>query len=271
MGSKYDPALMIELGGELNALLAASRALTTNSADRFHPEVQPAAYRADLSILREVASVGSKISAHHPEIDVLVNNAGLHAFTQRKTREGFSEMVAVNYFAPWVLTKTLLSSLTARRGARIVTVGSEASRQSGGLNPEVDLLDTSPFSMRGSSRLYGKTKLMDIMFSLELSRQLVGTGTDVNCLDPGFNVTGLGRELGFAKPLAHVFNWMGIGDPQRGAGIIVKLASDPFYKGQTGLYLSNKGKRLSPFPPGGSEETRLKLWNHTSTLLSEFT
>jgi NAD(P)-dependent dehydrogenase (short-subunit alcohol dehydrogenase family) len=56
----------------------------------------------------------------------------------------------------------------------------------------------------------------------------------VNCCCPGFNVTGLGRELPFAGVLARVLTRLKIGDPRRGAGIIVRLATDPAFAGITG-------------------------------------
>jgi hypothetical protein len=43
------------------------------------------------------------------------------------------------------------------------------------------------------------------MFSQDLAGQLHGTGVVVHCLDPGFNVTGLGRELSFSAQLARGF------------------------------------------------------------------
>jgi hypothetical protein len=46
------------------------------------------------------------------------------------------------------------------------------------------------------------TKLLDVMFSLELADRLEGTAVTATCLNPGFNVTGLGRELRFAAPLS---------------------------------------------------------------------
>ncbi|WP_083958470.1 hypothetical protein [Herbidospora mongoliensis] len=42
------------------------------------------------------------------------------------------------------------------------------------------------------------------MFTLELARRLTGTGVTANCLNPGFNTTGLGRELRFAAPLEKI-------------------------------------------------------------------
>ncbi|MGO4612390.1 short-chain dehydrogenase, partial [Variovorax sp. 2RAF20] len=75
---------------------------------------------------------------------------------------------------------TLRDTLVQSAPARIVTVASEASRQSGSLDINKDLLDTALFTARGSSRVYGRTKLLGIMFSMELARQLESTGVAVN-------------------------------------------------------------------------------------------
>jgi len=228
-------------------------------------------YYVDFSDLSAVASTGKEIASQHPQLDILINNAGLHAFQQRITKDGYAEMIAVNYFAPWLLTDTLRSTLVRSAPSRIITVASEASRQSGSFVIQRDLLDTAPFSARGSSRIYGRTKLLDIMFSLELARQLEGTRVSVNCLCPGFNVTSLGRELGFSGPLARVLNWMGIGNPKRGSGLIVRVATDPSFGQQTGTYVSAANVRhLTPVAPADDEETRRQLWHTTTEVLSRF-
>ncbi len=223
----------------------------------------------DLAVLADVARVAAEIAAAHERIDVLINNAGIHAFDQRVTVDGLSEMVAVNYVAPWLLTNILRDKLVASAPCRVVTVASEASRQSGGLAPGLDLHDTTPFSRLGSSRVYGKTKLMDIMFSKALARRLDGSGVSVNCLCPGFNVTGLGRELGFALPLARVLNWLKIGDPSRGAEIIVRLARDPEFAARTGGYFSVKNAApLTPVAPGNDPVLQQELWARTAEFVA---
>lgn len=271
--------------GHLAALELARRGahliLTARSeakADKTRAAIEMAApatpvdvYHVDFTDLSAVVATGKAIAAQHPRIDVLINNAGLHAFQQRITKDGYAEMISVNYYAPWLLTGILRDTLVHSAPSRIVTVGSEASRQSGGLYIAKDLFDTEPFTARGSSRVYGRTKLLDIMFSLELARQLEGTGVAVNCLCPGFNVTGLGRELGFARPLARVLNWLDIGNPEHGAGIIVHLATDPEFGHLTGEYASVKNAHpLTPAAPANSEEVRRQLWDFTAKTLSRF-
>jgi NAD(P)-dependent dehydrogenase (short-subunit alcohol dehydrogenase family) len=227
----------------------------------------------ELSVMDDVRRLGAEIAMAYPAIDVLINNAGLHAFKQRATVDGFPVMVAVNYLAPWLLTQILRPALVTaaqlRGEARVVTVASEASRRHGMLTLPDDLSDTTPFTARGSSLLYGKSKLLDIMFSLELARQLSGTGVTANALCPGFNVTGLGRELGFAAALQRVLRALHIGDPARGAGIIVRLATDPEFRGKTGGYFSIKQARpLMPVPPGGEPVLQKQLWTQTAQLLA---
>src|SRR5882757_4552649 len=234
----------------LTARNEAKAKATRTAIDAAAPGTQIDLHFADLAKLDEVSQVAHTIAAQYKRIDVLINNAGLHAFKQRTTIDGYAEMIAVSYLAPWLFTDILREKLVASTPSRVVTVASEASRHSGPLNPKVDLFKTEPFSRIGSSRIYGQTKLMDIMFSMELARQLDRTGVAVNCLDPGFNVTGLGRELSFAAPLERILSWLKIGNPRRGAGIIVRLATDPAFTTVSGGYFSfNMAKPLTPVAP----------------------
>ena len=68
------------------------------------PKTEVDFFFGDLSLMEDVRRIGNEIKAAYSNIDVLVNNAGLHAFEQRITSEGFAEMIAVNYLAPWLLT-----------------------------------------------------------------------------------------------------------------------------------------------------------------------
>ncbi|GIM89909.1 SDR family NAD(P)-dependent oxidoreductase [Paractinoplanes toevensis] len=223
---------------------------------------------ADLTDLDQVRRAGEQIANGYARIDVLINNAGLHAFAPRTTRAGLPEMMVVNYLAPWVLTSVLRSTLIASAPARVVTVASEASRRHGVLTLPDDLTDTAPFNARQSSAIYGRTKLLDIMFSAELARRLSGTGVTANALDPGFNVTGLGRELRFAAALEKVLRSLRVGDPRRGTSGIVRLATDPALAACTGGYFSARtGKQLTPVPPGADPAEQRRLWELTEQLV----
>lgn len=254
-------------------LTARDKAKAAATCERIHavaPDARVDVLYADFSSLDSVAALGFELASLYERIDVLINNAGLHAFEQRVTVDGHAEMLAVNYLAPWLLTNILRDTLVRSAPSRIITVASEASRRSGGLDLERDLFDTAPFTRLGSSKRYSKTKLMDIMFSQELARQLQDTGVAVHCLDPGFNVTGLGRELGFSTLLARAFNWLCIGDPKRGAEIIVRLATDTDLSPASGGYFSVKdAKPMQPTPPADNAAACLDLWAATSAQLAK--
>jgi hypothetical protein len=93
----------------------------------------------------------------------------------------------------------------------------------------------------------------------------------VNCLCPGFNVTGLGRELWFASPLERLLARLNIGNPERGAGIIVRLASDPAFAVVAGGYFSVRGTRpIVPVAPGADPQAQQSLWQATAERVAAF-
>jgi len=107
------------------------------------------------------------------------------------------------------------------------------------------------------------------MFTQELGRRLAGTGVTANCCDPGFNATGLGRELPLAGLLERILTTLRVGDPRRGAGIIVRLATDPALADITGGYFSVKDATPLACPkPGRGEQIQAELWNTTASLLA---
>lgn len=241
-------------------LVTDLKAVTDQPVDIFH---------ADLGLVSDARRVGEEIAAHYPRLDVLVNNAGLHAFAQRITAEGFAEMTAVNYLGPFVLTEALRAKLGASAPARIVNVASEASRQAKTISLAEDLHRTDPYTRRESMSLYGRTKLMTIMWTQELARRLDAGKVTVNCCDPGFNATGLGRDLPGSAVLQRVLKTLKIGDPRKGAGIIVRLATDPALAVTSGGYFSVHDARPLQCPePGRDPHAQRELWDETVALLA---
>jgi NAD(P)-dependent dehydrogenase (short-subunit alcohol dehydrogenase family) len=243
---------------------------TRKQIELVSPSAKVDFFYGDLSVLKDVKRIGDEIAAAYSNIDVLLNNAGIHAFEQRVTPEGFPEMVAINYLSPWLLTYTLKPCLQNVGKARVVNVASEASRHHGVLKLPEDLTDTTAFTARGSSPIYGKTKLLNIMFTAELARRWSDTGISVNALNPGFNVTRLGRELWFAPLLERLLKILHLGDPRRGADIITRLIVDPEYHKKTGGYFNvGTGKSIQPVSPGGDPKMQQKLWKVTEDLLEQ--
>ncbi|MCT2346460.1 SDR family NAD(P)-dependent oxidoreductase [Niallia taxi] len=248
------------------------RALATEKLIKeTNPQTDIDFYYGDLSLMSDVRKIALEIRNNYPKIDILIHNAGLHAFQQRITTEGFSEMMAVNYLSPWLLTYLLEDSLLNAEYAKIISVASEASRNHGTLSLPFDLTDTSLFTARGSSKIYGKTKLLNIMFTNELARYYDGTKVTTNAVNPGFNNTGLGRELRISNVLGKLLKVLNIGNPKRGADIIIRLCLDPNYDDITGEYFNvGTGKKIEPVYPGNDASMQKMLWAETKKILSAF-
>ena len=64
-------------------------------------------------------ALAAELDATLPRLDVLVNNAGLHAATRRTlSADGYDLTFAVNHLAPFLLTNLLLPASCSARPAR---------------------------------------------------------------------------------------------------------------------------------------------------------
>ena len=88
--------------------------------------VTPSIIMMDMTDLGSVRRAGEQFIAENDSLDVLLNNAGVVNTSRKETVDGFEETLAVNHFAPFLLTGLLLPALQHSQGARIVNVSSHA-------------------------------------------------------------------------------------------------------------------------------------------------
>src|SRR5581483_8846095 len=83
-------------------------------------------YQADFASLQAVRGLAETVAAEHRQIDILINNAGiaLAKGPRRTSADGFELSFAVNYLAPFLLTRLLLPRLGQERASRIINVAS---------------------------------------------------------------------------------------------------------------------------------------------------
>jgi NAD(P)-dependent dehydrogenase (short-subunit alcohol dehydrogenase family) len=118
-------------------------------------------------------------------IDVLINNAGVMATPERRTKDGFELQIGTNHLGHFALTNLLLPRLTDR----VVTVSSGAHRAG-----SIRLDDLNWNRGRYSRwRAYGQSKLANLLFTLELQRRLAEAGSEVIAVaaHPGYARTNL--------------------------------------------------------------------------------
>jgi NAD(P)-dependent dehydrogenase (short-subunit alcohol dehydrogenase family) len=139
-------------------------------------------YRADFDNLDEVRKMADALIASEPRLDALVNNAGVGVMVpgdgaRAVSKDGYEYRFAVNYLAPYLLTRRLLPTLRASAPSRIVNVSS-AGQQA------IDFDDVMLERQYDGIRAYCQSKLAQILFTIDLAEELRGTGVTVHALHP---------------------------------------------------------------------------------------
>jgi NAD(P)-dependent dehydrogenase (short-subunit alcohol dehydrogenase family) len=185
----------------------------------------------DLASLASVRKAAAAIQADHPRVDVLVNNAGLMAISERRTEDGFETQLAVNHLGHFALTALLLPALLQSTDARVVSVTSTGRHNGRPVDPANPHLSGSYDPWRA----YGQSKLANVHFALELDRRFRAAGVPAKSIvvHPGFTNTDLqarsvretggGRSQRFFHGAVQRFGMT----PAQGALSLLRAATDP--------------------------------------------
>ena len=189
-------------------------------------------YKCDLSLQTEVHEFVNNFRKQNNGLDILINNAAIIPNKKTITKEGNEMQFAVNYIAPYLLSRLLLDLLKNNAPSRIVNTSSTA-HTGGNLNINDFQKLNEKYNLRGWGR-YLDTKLQLTIDTIELSKELEGTGVTCNAIHPGFVNTNLGRHL----PLQSFNKLLGlfILSPKGGADPIIKAACSQEYENITGKY-----------------------------------
>jgi NAD(P)-dependent dehydrogenase (short-subunit alcohol dehydrogenase family) len=187
---------------------------------------EPVFYQADLSSLAGARRLAETVVAEHRRLDVFVSNAGIGSRTlgpeRRTSADGYELRFAVNYLSGFLLAYLLLPLLKASAPSRIVNVASLGQHP---LDFE-DVMLTKDYS---GTRAYAQSKLAQIMFTIDLARELVGSGVTVNALHPAtYMNTTMVREGGIT-PVSTV---------EQGGEAILHLAAGDDVAGKSGLFFN---------------------------------
>jgi NAD(P)-dependent dehydrogenase (short-subunit alcohol dehydrogenase family) len=142
--------------------------------------------------LTDLASVRTFAAGWRGPIDVLINNAGVMAVPEGRTRDGFETQIGTNHLGHFALTGLLLGHVTTR----VVQIASGAHRMG-----RIDLEDLN-WERRTYRRwpAYGQSKLANLLFVHELQRRLAAAGSAVRAVaaHPGYAATELQGRTGNA-------------------------------------------------------------------------
>jgi NAD(P)-dependent dehydrogenase (short-subunit alcohol dehydrogenase family) len=217
---------------------------------------------ADLGEADQVRVLAREFLAARRPLHVLLNNAGAVFARRQETRAGLEATLAVNHLGPFLLTNLLLDRLRASAPARIVNVASDAHRFAGAL----DFDDLQARRRYRPMKVYGRSKLMNLLFTRELARRLEGSGVTVNALHPGFVASGLGTNNGWLGRVSMRLLSPFARTPEQGAETAVYLASSREVDGQTGGYWRDC-RSHAPHPVALRDDDAARLWQVSAELV----
>ncbi len=211
---------------------------------------------ADLTLMADVRALAEEARERYEHIDVLANNAGALFGSRRETAEGFERTFALNHLAPFLLTNLLRDRL---RGGRVVTTASDAHKSG-----RLDLDDLQSEHGYAAMRVYGTSKLCNILFTRELARR--APELHANCFHPGVVRTGFGKnENGIWKVLTTLGSPF-FRTPARGARSLVWLALSEQAAPLTGEYVQDE-KVLAPSAQAQDAALAEGLWERSAELV----
>lgn len=216
----------------------------------------------DLSAQADVRRLAGEYRRRYDCLHVLINNAAALFMRRQVSADGLEMSLALNHLAYFSLTLELLDLLKASAPARIINVTSSAHR--------IARLNLDNLSMKKvyiGLLAYGRSKLMNVVFTYELARRLAGTGVTANCVHPGLFSSDLGsNNKGLYRPAFYLYHRVAA-SPEKGAETSIYLASDPQVEGVSGRYFVHKravtSSKSSYDPAAGARlwEVSLKLIN----------
>ena len=151
--------------------------------------------QVDLASLKSVVEFTDAIKSQGIKLKGLFNNAGVINRHFALTEDGFEQTVAVNYVAPYLLTRRLLPVFT--ENAHIVNMVS-LTRFIAKLDRDFFEKGEKDFRQLGA---YSDSKMALLLFTIALSQRV---GFHVNMADPGVVNTGILRMNRWFDPLADV-------------------------------------------------------------------
>lgn len=233
----------------------------------------------DLSDKDSVAAAAAAIEDKCPQLDALINNAGVMQTPELRTAEGFELQFATNHIGHFRLNAALLP-LLERSGGRIVPVSSIAHKFG-----DIRLDDLQHETSYDPMVAYGQSKLANLMYAFELQRRLEARGSSVISVacHPGYAATnlqsaGVGMDGGsiFFRWVYKISNAVMAQSATEGAYPLVLAAAAPdakagAYYGPTGLG-DARGPvgESSVHPKARDEAVARQLWEKTEALAGAF-
>ena len=219
-------------------------------------------YSCELSDPSSVRGCVAAVKADGHRLDAIICNAGIMMLPKLEKSHGYELQFFTNHVGHFLLVTLLLDRLAPQ--GRVVMVSSNAHRRAPREGIQFDNLSGEvgydPF------RMYGQSKLANLLFSSELARRLP-QGQSSNALHPGVIATTLGRSLPiWAQTGLRVLTPLALKSPAQGAATQCYVAVHPGMQ-STGRYFIDCNV-ATPSAHGSDPELAHRLWETTQRIVA---
>lgn len=217
---------------------------------------------ADPAIVRACVA---EVKRQGLKLDAIIANAGIMALPKLEKAFGYELQFFTNHIGHFMLVTGLLEQLTDDGRVVMLTSSAHTMAPKGGI--EFDNLSGD----KGYSawKMYGQSKMANLLFAKELARRFEGTKKTANAVHPGVIRTNLGRHMNpVANRVFGVFGSLFQKSVPQGTATEVYVAASPKAAGVTGKYWAdvNVAKPRSDAEDAGVAK---KLWEVSEGIVAK--
>ncbi|XP_062849160.1 retinol dehydrogenase 12 [Trichomycterus rosablanca] len=190
--------------------------------------------KLDLADTKSIRAFAEVINKEEKQLHILINNAGIMMCPYSKTADGFEMQFGINHLGHFLLTFLLTDLLRKSAPSRIIMLSSMAHRWG-----TIKLDDINSEKIYHSRKVYGQSKLANILCVRSLAKRLKDTGVTVYAVHPGIVRTELKRHMNLGLlcmwKVVRPFTKTSV----QGAQTSIYCAVEPALSSQSGEYYSH--------------------------------
>ncbi len=229
-GLGYETARVLALRGARIVGLARTQEKARGALDDLG--IEGDAVACELSDLGSVRAAVESVRGL-AQLDGLIANAGIMALPELRQVAGYESQFFTNHIGHFVLVTGLLDRLTS--DGRVVMLSSGAHRFA---KRGMELDNLSGEGEYEAWRMYGRSKLANLLFANSLAKRFEGTARTANSLHPGVIETNLGRHVPDRDAMYEELRPM-LKSVGQGAATQCYVATHPDLASVSGVYFSD--------------------------------
>lgn len=262
-GLGYETIRILSLRGA--RIIAAARTEEKSKRALEELQIEGIPVACELSDLHSVHAAVAKVLSLNTSLNGIIANAGIMALPTLQQKEGIELQFFTNHVGHFALVTGLCSSLTD--DGRVVVLSSGAHYYSAQSGLELDNL--SGERDYDDWRMYGRSKLANILFARGLNTRFAGSNRKANSVHPGVIRTNLARHVedveGMFEGLKSRVKLKSIA---QGAATQCLVATHPDLATVGGVYFSDC-QQVQPAKLAQDDALAQELWRVTEEIIAK--